>query len=87
MCAEHANVLRSRSEVERINRALHEIRKTCDYKHISFTPSTHERKYLNLIFSSTTRFAISVDIILSGGRKLHLLSQLCYHCATQALKY
>lgn len=31
---------RSRSEVERIDRALHEIRKTCDYKHISFTINT-----------------------------------------------
>lgn len=68
---ERANVfkLRSRSEVERIDRALHEIRKTCVTISTLVLPSTHEREYLNFIFSSTTGFAISVHIILLEGRK------------------
>lgn len=46
-------------------------------------PSIHERKYLNFIFSSAARFAISVHIVLSREEgKVHVLSQLCYHRAT-----
>lgn len=77
---------RSRSEVERIDRALHEIRKTCVTISTLVLPSTHEREYLNFIFTSTTRFAISVHIILLEGRKWHILSQLCYRCSAQGLK-
>lgn len=63
---EHANVFKLRGRKNWQGSAWNQ-KDLCEYKHISFTASTHETKYLNFIFSSTTRFAISVHIILSGG--------------------
>lgn len=74
---EHANVLKLRSEVERIDGALREIGKTRVTVSTLVLPSTHEREYLKFIFSSTTRFADS--LLAAGGRW-----QLCYRRAARA---
>lgn len=56
-------------KVERIESPAWNQTEFCDSKHINVTPSTHATKYLNFIFPSASRFAISIHVILSRGRK------------------
>lgn len=87
VCAWACKCVKVKQERRGIFRALHEIRKTCVTISTLVLHCQHMKgKYLNFIFSSTARFSISVHIVLSGGRKLHILSQLCYHTATWAPK-
>lgn len=87
VCAWACKCVQVKQERRGIFWALHGIRKTCVTISTLVLHCQHMKgKYLNFIFSSTTRFSISVHIVLSGGRKLHILSQLCYHTATWAPK-